>query len=166
MKITALGWVSLALTLLAAAPAAAQQSTPQRPNIVVILADDVGFTDFSDYGRRSADAEHRRARPARRAIFALLHLAALLAVTRHAAHRRRAPRADRGRCVARAPFLSAKTSVNGPRFPAKRASASVRWGCTSANRLDRGPLAWAKLKLRFGVAWSGPHAAIARSVRA
>jgi arylsulfatase/uncharacterized sulfatase len=44
----------LAAALFCAAPAAAQQSSPgaeaQRPNIVLIVADDVGFSDFGAYG--------------------------------------------------------------------------------------------------------------------
>ncbi len=48
-------WLSLALTCLAIAlgahaPAQAQTIPPQRPNIVVIVADDVGFTDLGAYG--------------------------------------------------------------------------------------------------------------------
>ena len=39
----------LAAALFSAAPAAAQQTAP-RPNIVVIVADDVGFTDLGAYG--------------------------------------------------------------------------------------------------------------------
>ena len=38
---------SLALIALTTAPADAQQ---QRPNIVVVVADDVGFTDLGAYG--------------------------------------------------------------------------------------------------------------------
>jgi len=44
---------ALAVLVLAAAPAAAQQAaapTTPRPNIVVIVADDVGFTDLGTYG--------------------------------------------------------------------------------------------------------------------
>ena len=48
-------WLSLALTCLAIAlgahtPAQGQTTAPQRPNIVVIVADDVGFTDLGAYG--------------------------------------------------------------------------------------------------------------------
>lgn len=45
-------FASLALLAFAATPAAAQQQTAptQRPNIVVIVADDVGFTDLGPYG--------------------------------------------------------------------------------------------------------------------
>lgn len=46
-------WLIAGCTLLAsAAPAVAQQQppAPQRPNIVVIVADDVGFTDLGAYG--------------------------------------------------------------------------------------------------------------------
>ena len=57
MKIISLGRALVCLAALAlAAPAAAQQqtpppaATPQRPNIVVIVADDAGFTDFGAYG--------------------------------------------------------------------------------------------------------------------
>ncbi len=55
MKIISLGRALTCLAALAlAAPATAQQQTPpaaaQRPNIVVIIADDAGFTDFGAYG--------------------------------------------------------------------------------------------------------------------
>ena len=40
----------MALIACVTAPAYAQQTTPARPNIVVIVADDVGFTDFAAYG--------------------------------------------------------------------------------------------------------------------
>lgn len=48
-------WLSLALTCLAIAlgahtPAQGQTTAPQRPNIVVIVADDVRFTDLGAYG--------------------------------------------------------------------------------------------------------------------
>src|SRR5688572_15513669 len=43
------------LVLLALAPAAtAQQQQPKRPNIVVILADDLGFSDLGCYGSEIA----------------------------------------------------------------------------------------------------------------
>ena len=58
LKITALrhAFASLALAVVIATPAAAQQTTrpaaapAPRPNIVVIVADDVGFTDLGPYG--------------------------------------------------------------------------------------------------------------------
>jgi len=55
LKIISLGRALTCLAALAlAAPATAQQQTPpaaaQRPNIVVIIADDVGFTDLGAYG--------------------------------------------------------------------------------------------------------------------
>ena len=54
MKITALSQTFAALAvLLFVVPASAQQQQPaaqQRPNIVVIVADDVGFTDLGAYG--------------------------------------------------------------------------------------------------------------------
>jgi hypothetical protein len=40
----------LVAALLLAAPARAQDAPPHRPNIVMIVADDVGFTDFGAYG--------------------------------------------------------------------------------------------------------------------
>jgi hypothetical protein len=48
-------WVTL-LTLLAAvimvsAPAAAQQQQKQKPNILVIMADDIGYWNISAYNR-------------------------------------------------------------------------------------------------------------------
>ena len=44
----------LGALLLAAGPASALQDAPARPNIVIILADDMGFSDIGCYGSEIA----------------------------------------------------------------------------------------------------------------
>ncbi len=57
-----------------------------KPNIIVIMADDMGFSDLGCYGGEIADAESRRAREGRRAIHAVLQHGPLLPDARVAAH--------------------------------------------------------------------------------
>ena len=67
-------WSSLSL---------AQEATPQttgrtRPNIIVILADDMGFSDLGCYGGEIAHAEPRRPRRRRAAVHPVLQHRPLL----------------------------------------------------------------------------------------
>ena len=55
----------------AAAPAAAPQ-TSGRPNIVIMLVDDMGWSDIGCYGGEIPHAESRRAGGQRRALHAVL----------------------------------------------------------------------------------------------
>ena len=87
------GVLALACALLFARRAAGAQSAPaapaQRPNIVVVVVDDAGFSDFGAYGGEAHTPNIDALARARRAVLALLHLAALRAVAGDAADGRR-----------------------------------------------------------------------------
>ena len=80
-------WLALVLLGLTTTAAAEQAATPRRPNIVVILADDMGYSDLGCYGGEIADAQPRRARGERRALHAVLQHRPLLPDARVAADR-------------------------------------------------------------------------------
>ena len=89
-QVIMLGIVGMVAALAAPAIAAAADA-PRRPNIVIILGDDMGFADMGVVRQRDQDAEPRLAGEGRRALHELLHARELLAHAVHAAERRRYP---------------------------------------------------------------------------
>ena len=70
--------VAVALGVVGAAPAV---RTDARPNVVIVLVDDMGWSDIGDAGWRDPHAQPRRPRPPRRQVYAVLCHAPLLADT-------------------------------------------------------------------------------------
>ena len=79
-------WAAAARRVPAASAQAAAPPNP-RPNVVVVLVDDMGWSDIGPFRQRDRHAQSRRPRRARRAIHPVLCHAALLADARQPAHR-------------------------------------------------------------------------------
>ena len=82
-------WQFIALLLLLPSAGIATDSTTNapRPNFVLILADDMGFSDAGCYGGEIADAEPRHTGARRLAVHAVLQYCPLLAFARVDSHR-------------------------------------------------------------------------------
>ena len=85
-RVTPSAWLRAALVVIVAAIAPAPVAQT-RPNVVVILVDDMGWSDIGLLRQRDLDAEPRCARGARRTFHAVLQHASLLADAGQSAHR-------------------------------------------------------------------------------